>query len=220
MPNAKPALLSLALLSIPGAAAQASWVKRFGVSDQQYRIYINSNDKFNLTDGFYLTSFPCFSQNSSEYYKTTPGNNIITLYCLEPPEEIRLAYVTKPLGAFMTRNETMDGYMLCPVKIAGLGVASVIPRLEVVIQECEKRELNAKGNKQILGLGATGAGKTVGDAMAPEDKKKSDAAKDGTAQRAPAKGEPSAARFETQAEAEKEGKTLPPADTTADMKIN
>jgi hypothetical protein len=200
------AALAMTLVFFAGTA-QASWVKRFGVPDQEYRVAIATTDTAKITAGFYLTSFPCYSQNSSEYYKTAPGQNIITLYCLEPPSEIYLAYVTKPRGAFFTRNDSMDGYMLCPVKISGPGVNSVIPRLEVVIQECEKRELNSKGNRQILGMGFSGAGKPVAEAMAPDDANK-DAAKAESKTGAGNVPEPKA---ETQAEAEREGKTLPPA---------
>jgi hypothetical protein len=182
--------------------ASASWVKRFGVSDQEYRVMITTMDKLNTTHGFYLTSFPCYSQNSSEYYKTTVGSNYIVLYCLEPPKEIYLAYATRPNGAFVSRNMSMDGYMLCPVKIAGLGVGSVIPRLEAVVQECEKREINKKGNRQILSMGLSKAGEKVGEAMAVDDAKKS----------APAKKGPVVGQYETQAEAEKAGQTLPPAE--------
>lgn len=154
------------------AHAEASWVKRFGVSDQEYRVSITTSDTARTTAGFYLTSFPCYSQNSSEYYKTMPGHSTITIYCLEPPKEIHLAYVTKPNGSFFTRNDGMDGYMLCPVRISGLGSGGVVPRLEVSIQECEKREINPRGNKQILGMGISGAGRPVSEIMAPAEAKK------------------------------------------------
>ncbi|MDR1476752.1 MAG: hypothetical protein LBI17_01330 [Rickettsiales bacterium] len=184
--------------------ADASWVKRFGVSDQEYRVMITTTDKVNTTYGFYLTSFPCYSQNSSEYYKTIAGSNYITLYCLEPPSEIYLAYATRPNGAFVSRNMAMDGYMLCPVKIAGLGAASVIPRLEAVVQECEKREINKKGNRQILSMGLSKAGEKVGQAMAEDAAKKPEPAPKGAL----------VGQYETQAEAEKAGQTPPPADAS------
>jgi hypothetical protein len=139
------------------------------VSTQQYKLAIESGDKLNTTAGFYLTSFPCYSQNSSEYYKTLPGQNFITLYCLEPPREIYLSYLTKKNGMFFAKNENMTGYMLCQVKIAGIGVNSVIPRLTVNVDECAKKELNARGNREILTRGVSGAGKTVSEVLAKEN---------------------------------------------------
>ncbi|MDR2098665.1 MAG: hypothetical protein LBO78_01410 [Rickettsiales bacterium] len=145
--------------------ARASWVRQFNVSTQQYRLFIESSDKTGTTTGFYLTSFPCYSQNGSEYYKTLPGQNSITLYCLEPPREIYLSYLTKRAGSFFSKNDDMAGYMFCPVKISGQGVNSVVPRLAVAIEDCEKKVLNPKANREMLSKGVSGAGKTVSDMM-------------------------------------------------------
>ena len=148
--------------------AFASWVRRFGISDQEYRITITSTDIRNTTSGFFLTSFPCYAKNASEHFRTTPGRNNITLYCLEPPREIYLSYLIRPNGAFVSRNERMDGYMRCPVRISGPSSGGVIPRLSIVVQECDKREINPQGNRQILRMGVSGAGQTIEEAMAPE----------------------------------------------------
>jgi hypothetical protein len=191
----------LILLLLFSSAANASWVRRFGISDQQYRVSITTTSITHTTAGFFLTSFPCYSQNSSEYFRTVLGRNIITLFCLEPPKEIFLAYVTKQNGALFTRNDRMDGYMRCPVRIAGLGVNSVIPRLNVVLEECDRRELNREGNRQILGMGATEAGEKVRTAMTPEDARRE------TSGSGPLSGE-----YETQLDAEEAGQTLPPAN--------
>jgi hypothetical protein len=136
-------------LAIP-LAAGASWVKQFNISDQQYRVYVSNEDAKTVTAGFYLTSFPCYSQNSSEYYITQEGKNILTLYCLVPPEEIKLSYIEKPRGQFIPKNEVMQGFYSCSVMIAGEAKGSVIPRLEVELSNCKKHELDAKANKGIL----------------------------------------------------------------------
>ncbi|MDR1009376.1 MAG: hypothetical protein LBL52_03960 [Rickettsiales bacterium] len=154
----------LLLASLP---ARALWVKQFGVSDQTYRVFVNSTDAQNITRGFYLTAFPCYSQNSNEYYETQTGKNILTLYCLEPPTEIRLGYITRPRWEFVPKNAVLEGYMMCPVKISGAVPNSVVPKLEVVIQECKKKELTAAGNKAVLRTGASQAGSSVSDVISP-----------------------------------------------------
>lgn len=133
-----------------GVNANASWVNWFKLSDQLYKIYVVSDNTLETTAGFFLTSFPCYGQYSQEYYKTVAGKNMITLYCLEPPKEIYLTYNTKPLGSFFSLQEKAQGYMLCPVTVAGNVAGGVIPRLQVKIEDCEKKELNYNANKNII----------------------------------------------------------------------
>lgn len=129
---------------------KASWTKWFKLSDQQYKIYIESDNPLVTTVGFFLTSFPCYGQYNQEYYKTTPGKNMITLYCLQPPTEIYLSYLDKPLGSFFSLNEKADGYMVCPVSVIGNMAGGVIPRMQVNIKDCTKKQLNYNANKQII----------------------------------------------------------------------
>ena len=128
----------------------AQWSNWFNVSDQQYKVYIVSDDKFNVTQGYYITNFPCYGQYNQEYYKTIVGKNMITLFCLQPPTEVYLTYITKPIGSFVSRNAKAQGYMICPVNIVGNFVGGVIPRMEVNISNCEKKEINASANKDII----------------------------------------------------------------------
>jgi hypothetical protein len=152
--------------------ALALWAKQFGVSDMQYRVWVESGDKHNTTYGFYLTSFPCYAQNSSEYFKTQTGGNILTLYCLAPPENITLGYVTRPNGAFVPKNAKLDGYMVCPVSIAGLGKGDVKPRLAVNIDKCPRKSIKGSENQSLIKTGAKFEGKTVGEAMSPQENDK------------------------------------------------
>ncbi|MCR5507021.1 MAG: hypothetical protein K6F04_04200 [bacterium] len=128
----------------------SQWSNWFNVSDQQYKIYIVSDDNLNVTQGYYLTNFPCYGQYNREYYRTIVGRNMITLFCLEPPKEIYLSYITKPIGAFVPKNAKADGYMLCPVSVQGSIAQGVIPRMQVNISECEKHEINPNANKDII----------------------------------------------------------------------
>ncbi len=129
----------------------ASWSSQFNTSTQQYKIYIQSDDKFNFTQGYYLTSFPCYGEYSQEFYKTIVGkNNMITLFCLFPPEKIYISYITKPIGTFVSRNAVAEGYMHCPVKIVGNTATSSIPRMQVKIQDCEKKSVNRNANREII----------------------------------------------------------------------
>lgn len=128
----------------------AQWSNWFNVSDQQYKVYIVSDDNFNVTQGFYLTNFPCYGRYNQEYYKTIVGKNMITLYCLQPPKEIYLSYITRPIGTFVSRNTKADGYMVCPVEVQGSVSTGVIPRMQVNISDCTKNEINTKANKEII----------------------------------------------------------------------
>jgi hypothetical protein len=161
---------------LTAAPARALWVKQFGVSDVIYKIHVMSADAQNITYGFYLTSFPCYAQNSSEYFDTRAGKNIITLYCLEPPKSVMLGFLTRPRWEFVPKTSRMDGYMLCPVAVAGAGVNSAIPRLEVDLDQCEKRQLGASANKDFIGKGASAdaAGKLVGELAKPIEEAEAD----------------------------------------------
>ena len=128
----------------------AQWSNWFNVSDQQYKVYVISDDNLNVTQGYYLTNFPCYGQYNQEYYKTNPGKNMITLYCLEPPVEIYLTYITRPVGTFVSRNTKADGYMICPVEVVGNFVGGVIPRMQVNISDCVKKSVNPNANKNII----------------------------------------------------------------------
>lgn len=140
----------LLLFLFLGCEVNASWVNWFRSSDQQYKIYIVSDNQLVTTAGFYLTNFPCYGEYNQEYYKTVPGKNMITLYCMEPPTEIYLSYVSKPLGSFFPRNEKAEGYMICPVGITGNLSGGVIPRMQVNIKDCQKKQLNYDANKKII----------------------------------------------------------------------
>lgn len=129
---------------------RASWVNMFGVSDQEYKIYIVGEERFKTTTGYYLTSFPCYSLYNKERYKTVPGKNMITLFCVEPPARIYLSYVTRPLGAFVSANEKADGYMVCPVGVLSGNRYGIIPNLEIDMTTCEKKQVGATANRDIL----------------------------------------------------------------------
>jgi len=164
--------LLLALLVVAALPAQASWTRRFRQSDQMYRVHVNHRDDRLLSAGFYLTSFPCYSMNSSEYFQTVNGKNMITLFCLAPPEEIMLSYVTKTRGTFISRNEPMVGYMKCPVAIRNLMRTSVVPRLEVYLEDCEKRELNRGANEELINrFNNTAKGTTVSEFFREDEAK-------------------------------------------------
>lgn len=140
----------LCLVSLFSEGCFAQWTNWFKTSDQQYKIYVVSDDVFNVTQGYYLTNFPCYGQYNQEYYKTIVGKNMITLYCLQPPTEIYLSYVTRPIGAFVSRNAKADGYMVCPVSIIGNVAQGVIPRMQVNISECKKNVINPSANRDIV----------------------------------------------------------------------
>lgn len=140
----------LILFSLLSFRANASWVNWFKLSDQQYKIYIVSDNQLQTTAGFYLTTFPCYGEYNQEYYKTIPGKNMITLYCMEPPTEIYLTYIVKPLGSFFPLNEKAQGYMKCPVVVTDNVGGGVIPRLQVNLQDCERKQLNYSANKNII----------------------------------------------------------------------
>lgn len=118
--------------------AFAGWHKIFNVSDKFYKIYVLSDDLFNVTSGYYLTSFPCESESKKEFYKTTINNNLITLYCVKQPTEIFLSYITRPLGDFVPPNQKTDGYLKCPVEVISDGMGGLVPKLKVNISNCEK----------------------------------------------------------------------------------
>ena len=128
----------------------SQWSNWFRVSDQQYKIYIVSDDSLNVTQGYYLTNFPCYGQYNQEYYKTIVGKNMITLFCLQPPTEIYLSYITRPIGTFVSRNAKADGYMVCPVTVKGSIAQGVIPRMQVDISTCQKTTINSNANKDII----------------------------------------------------------------------
>ncbi|MDR0367006.1 MAG: hypothetical protein LBH41_00310 [Rickettsiales bacterium] len=161
--------IALAAFLVLPFGAKALWVKQFGVPDVAYKIHIESQDDHNTTYGFYLTSFPCYARNSSEYFDTRPGRNIISLYCLEPPKSVMLGFTTRPRWEFVPKNAVLDGYMTCPVEVSGAGVNSVIPRLAVDIALCERRKLGLSLNKEFIAQGsaAASAGKPVSEIMAP-----------------------------------------------------
>ena len=140
-----------ALALLLGRPAMAQWSNWFNVSDQQYKVYIeNSEDRFTVTQGYYLTNFPCYGQYNREYYKTVPGRNMITLYCLQPPKEIYLSYITTRIGAFVSRNTKADGYYVCSVDIVGNVSGGVIPRMQVDLAKCEKHTINPNANRDIV----------------------------------------------------------------------
>ena len=68
----------------------------------------------------------------------------------QPPTEVYLTYITKPIGTFVSRNAKAQGYMICPVNVVGNFVGGVIPRMEVNISNCEKKEINPSANKNII----------------------------------------------------------------------
>ena len=120
----------------------ASWQKVFNVSDKLYKVYVVSDDLFNVTSGYYLTSFPCDSESKREFYKTTINNNLITLYCLKQPTEIFLSYITRSINDYVAPNQKTDGYLKCPVEVINNGFRGLIPRLKVNISKCEKYQLS------------------------------------------------------------------------------
>ena len=128
----------LFMLSVFAVDVFAGWHKIFNVSDKLYKVYVVSDDLFNITTGYYLTSFPCESESTKEFYKTTINNNLITLYCVKQPTEIFLSYITRPLGDFVPANQKTDGYLKCPVEVISGGFGGLIPRLQVNISKCEK----------------------------------------------------------------------------------
>ena len=128
----------------------SQWANWFNTSDQQYKIYVVGDDNLSVTQGYYLTNFPCYGQYNQEYYKTIVGKNMITLFCLQPPTQIYLSYITKPIGTFVSRNAKADGYMICPVNVVGNVAQGVIPRMQVNISECKKTEINPNANKDII----------------------------------------------------------------------
>ncbi len=128
----------------------SQWANWFRASDQQYKVFVVGDDDLTVTQGYYLTNFPCYGQYNQEYYKTVVGKNMITLFCLEPPTQVYLSYITKPIGTFVPRNATADGYMICPVKIVGTVAQGVIPRMQVNIPECEKHKINSSANRDIV----------------------------------------------------------------------
>ena len=128
----------------------SQWANWFNTSDQQYKIYVVGDDNLSVTQGYYLTNFPCYGQYNQEYYKTIVGKNMITLFCLQPPTQIYLSYITKPIGTFVSRNAKADGYMICPVNVVGNVAQGVIPRMQVNISECQKTEINPNANKDII----------------------------------------------------------------------
>ena len=101
-------ILFLCLGLIISKVSFSQWTNWFNVSDQQYKIYIVSDDSLNVTQGYYLTNIPCYGQYNQEYYKTIVGKNMITLFCLQPPTQIYLSYITKPIGTFISRNAPAD----------------------------------------------------------------------------------------------------------------
>ncbi len=119
----------------------AGWQKVFSVSDKLYKLYVVSDDLFNITSGYYLTSFPCDSESKREFYKTAINNNLITLYCHKQPTEIFLSYITRPLGEYVAPNQKTDGYLKCPVEVIGDGMGGLVPKLQVNISKCEKHQL-------------------------------------------------------------------------------
>ena len=129
----------------------AQWSNWFNVSDQQYKVYVeNSEEKFDVTQGYYLTNFPCYGQYNREYYKTVAGRNMITLYCLQPPKEIYLSYITTKVGMFVSRNAKAEGYYKCEVEIVGNVNGGVIPRMQVDLAKCEKHKINPNANAEIV----------------------------------------------------------------------
>ena len=129
----------------------AQWSNWFNASDQQYKIYVeNSEDKFSVTQGYYLTNFPCYGQYNREYYKTIVGRNMITLFCIQPPKEIYLSYITTKIGTFVPRNAKAEGYYRCDVSIVGNIDGGVIPRMQVDLAKCEKYKINPGANAEIV----------------------------------------------------------------------
>jgi hypothetical protein len=163
MTSARKAGIMLALLLL-APPLHASWTKQFRQSDQMYRVHVNHRDDRMMSTGFFLTSFPCYSMNSSDYYQTVSGKNMLTLFCLVPPEEIMISYTTKPRGTFISKSEPMTGYLRCPVVIRELMRTSVVPRLEIFIEDCAKRELNKGANAELVNrFNNTAKGTTVSE---------------------------------------------------------
>ncbi len=131
-------------------SVSAQWSNWFNTSDQLYKIYVVGADNFIVTQGYFLTSFPCYGKYAQEYYRTIEGRNMITVYCLEPPKEIYLTYLNLPIGGFAPRNAKAQGYMKCPVKVQGSFAGAVIPRMQVDVKDCAKSEINPNANKDIL----------------------------------------------------------------------
>jgi len=161
MTLARGVAITLLLAASPAAA---SWTKQFRQSDQMYRVHVNHRNERMLSAGFFLTSFPCYSLNANDYYQTLSGRNMLTLFCLVPPEEIMISYVTRPRGTFIAKNEPMVGYLRCPVAIRELMRSNVVPRLEVFIEDCAKRELSREANTELIRrFTSTANGTTVSD---------------------------------------------------------
>jgi len=158
-------------LLLAASPVMASWTRQFRQSDQMYRVHINHRDDRMLSAGFFLTSFPCYSINANDYYQTLSGRNMLTLFCLVPPEEIMISYVTRPRGTFIPKNEPMTGYLRCPVAIRELMRSNVVPRLEVFIEDCAKRELSREANAELIGrFTNTAKGTTVAEFLrGPEE---------------------------------------------------
>ena len=125
------------------------WGRILNVSDREYKLYVISDDKLNITEGYYLTTFPCDGENSREYYKTVVGQNLITLYCFETPKIVYLSYVTKPAGTFVPKNEKTNTYMKCNIEVVTDGNNGTVPLLQVNVAKCEKNSLNSKSNYNI-----------------------------------------------------------------------
>ena len=124
----------------------SQWGKFFKISDREYRVHIINDNPLNITEGYFLTSFPCVGEGVKEYYKTIIGKNLITLFCFAPPTTIMLSYITRPLGTFVSKNTKADGYLECPVEITGDGTNGKLPHLKVSISKCKKHVLDANAN--------------------------------------------------------------------------
>ncbi len=132
----------LFLVTVLKSEIFANWQKVFNVSDKIYKLYVVSDDFFNVTSGYYLTSFPCEGESKREFYKTTINNNLITLYCFKQPTEVFLSYITRSVNDYVAPNQKTDGYLKCPVEVINDGFGGLVPRLKVNISKCEKYQLS------------------------------------------------------------------------------
>ncbi|MCL2439838.1 MAG: hypothetical protein FWD15_05005 [Alphaproteobacteria bacterium] len=157
-------VLLVSVLAFSDVCAQ-SWVRGFGVSDTRYVVSLNHDSARSrvVYRGIYLTTFPCYSSTATQFYETLPDRNRVQIFCLAPPEELNFSFSLRPIGQFVSRNERWDGYLRCKVNVRGLGVNSVIPRLEVNIDECEHRTLDAAGNANLIRFGGDMIGQPVRD---------------------------------------------------------
>ena len=157
-------ILLVSVLATSDVSAQ-SWVRGFGVSDTRYVVSLNHDSARSrqVYRGIYLTTFPCYSSTATQFYETLPDRNRVQIFCLAPPEELNFSFSLRPLGQFVPRNERWDGYLRCKVNVRGLGVNSVIPRLEVNVDECEHRYLDGRANSNLIRLGGDMVGQPVGN---------------------------------------------------------